>query len=109
MRCRAGDLAVVIRAVQPRNVSILVRVIRRLELLEVEGVPCHQVGNDLYRAHPDHPVVWEVESLGRPFLAIRDSGEQEYQRHGAFSDRGLRPIRDGEGVDETLRNLEMTQ
>jgi hypothetical protein len=107
MRCRAGDKAVVIRAVQPCNLYIFVRVIRRLELLNVEGVSCHQVGDDLYRAHPDHPVVWEVESLGRPFLAIRDSGEQEYQRHGAFSDRCLRPIRDNDGVDETLLNLEL--
>lgn len=109
MRCRAGDLAVVIQAVLPYNLHILVRVIRRLELLEIEGVLCHRIGNDLYRAHPDHPVVWEVESLGRPFLAVRDSGEHEYQRRGAFSDRWLRPLRDNDEQDETLRNLELTQ
>lgn len=109
MRCRAGDLAVTIRAVNPSNLDILVEVVRQLELIRHDGVPCHQIGEYLYRAHPEHSIVWEVKSLGRPFKAIGGDDHVIYARVVAYSDRCLRPLRDRPGTDETLRNLELTQ
>lgn len=87
MRCRVGDLAVVIRAHHPENLGRLVKVLRLCA---------------------NHSETWVIETLGSRFVA--DVGGNLWTgEHALALDTSLRPLRDDEGTDETLRNLELTQ
>lgn len=77
MRCRIGDLAVIVRGI---NSGRLVTVL----------------GPSICG-----PAEWFVECLGRPMPGII-GGAWTYSQRGSIEDARLRPIRDGEGQDESL-------
>jgi hypothetical protein len=105
MRCRAGDLAVVIRTHDERNLGKLVRVVEQCHAHPWPGGnPIFMVDGLPYDSEGYTGVVWLVEALGAPLYSCG-----QLHRRAPAKDTSLRPIRDGEGVDETLRNLEMTQ
>jgi hypothetical protein len=93
MRCRAGDLAVIIRAKHPDNLHKLVRVVRAID-------PENRDNFDLSGMGAGHK--WVIETLGSPFV------RGPFRFNDALAlDTSLRPIRDNDGVDETLLNLEL--
>jgi hypothetical protein len=80
--CRPGDLAVVVRSRFAENVGRLVRIIERTEA-EWE---------------------WRVEAL-QPIAVLSWAGVKFEAKPGdclGCYDRSLRPIRDGDGEDETF-------
>lgn len=105
MRCKAGDLAVVIHSpIDKQYVGTIVNVLYRLYPDE-RGV-VHLNGTD-FQHHSGGGTTdptWAIESLGRQFV-LRGG---QLANIVPCSDSCLRPIRDGNGVDETLRNLEIT-
>lgn len=104
MRCRVGDLAVVIRAYDARNLGKLVRVVEQCHSRPWPGGnPIFMVDGLPYDSEGYTGVVWLVEVLGAPLYSCG-----QLQRRAPAKDTSLRPIRDDEGTDETLRNLEMT-
>jgi hypothetical protein len=105
MRCRAGDLAVVIRAHDERNLGKLVRVVEQCQAHpRPGGNPIFMVDGLSYDSEGYTGVVWLVEVLGAPLYSCG-----QLRRRAPAKDTSLHPIRDGEGTDETLRNLELTQ
>lgn len=104
MRCKPGDLAIVIGAVNKTNIGMLVRVHQQLFASWYLGRPgaVYRVGGDLYPATPADSVVWEIESLGRPFDLTLDAGTKVTRAVSACADRGLRPLRDKPGEDEPI-------
>lgn len=85
MRCRQGDLAVIVRSLFPaENLGRMVTIVRP--------------GDGAYD--------WEVLSVGGPLRAVSTlTGLETSSRLIHMNDSQLRPIRDQEGVDESLRNL----
>jgi len=80
MRCRIGDLAVIVGCVlHPQNNGKLVTVLRRSNLR----------GYD-----------WFIEAAGGPLL-----GFEGFSKDGNIRDRLLRPIRPQPDADETLRDV----
>ena len=87
MRCKVGDLAICVRNPQlPENVGMLFHI-------------------DRFFAAPDF---WEVTALsaGRGVDIKRNRGVQDFSAgsSGYMPDSYLRPLRDGPGADETLRD-----
>lgn len=110
MRCRAGDLAVVLRSAVSLNVFRLVTCVRLLPLVEREGVRGYEIeGLGLFPALQFSGPVWEVESRGSD-LVMSDMVTQKRTavRTIPVADMDLKPIRDNDEQDETLRNLEIT-
>jgi hypothetical protein len=95
-------LAVVIRAVNWENLHILVHVRRRVFATLHQGAPAYRVGDDAYPAAPGEGVVWEIESLGRPFVLGLEPGPKAVRTVSACADIGLRPLRDKPGEDESI-------
>jgi len=83
MNCREGDLAVVVRSDYEQNVGVLVSVIA---------------------AHPGLADYWYVVVLGRAEVyregRLHPAGSGGVRVRAADSD--LRPLRNGEGEDETF-------
>lgn len=84
MRCKVGDLAVVVRAAVPENLGALVEVIEK-------GFKCD----------------WRIQSL-RPLRRSISLFTRRITPHMPYEilecyDNQLRPIRDSEGEDETIR------
>lgn len=77
MNCRPGDLAVLVRPEDPRNLGALVLVVR----------------------HTDLHGIWLCEALQNMWFwdAPLRPGER-----GFAADEALRPLRDSDGDDETL-------
>lgn len=105
MRCCVGDLAIVVHApADPTYVGTLVHVVcpaypNASGVVEVDGVLYRHIGGGQSIAH-----VWVVETAGRLFILEDGTGV----RRVPCSDYCLRPIRDNDGADETLINLELT-
>lgn len=102
MRCKPGDLAIVIGAVNKKNIGMLVWVHRQLFHVYHLGLMVYRVGPDAYPASPADGVVWEIESLGRPFDLTLDAGTKVTRAVSACADRGLWPLRDKPGEDESI-------
>jgi len=111
MRCRAGDLAVITSSYVLSNVDKLVTCVRLLPLVEREGVRGYEMADPgLFPANQFAGPVWEVESLGSDLTVVDITTQKRTGvRRIPVADKDLRPIRDNDGVDETLRNLELTQ
>ncbi len=112
MRCRAGDLAVVIRAQHPENIGRLVSVVERCYAQPCsDGRPAFNVDGDLYDPDGYTGVVWIVESLGSPFRSCN-----KLVMRAPAKDTSLRPLRDDEDdlteinaeTLDKIRNLEIT-
>lgn len=90
LRCKPGDLAVVVWSpCYPENLGALVEVLRPCD--PVQGLPA-----------------WFVETQGRPLAGCHDwSGQDTTSRVVRCPDRALRPIRpQPEGAtDETLQGV----
>lgn len=92
LRCKEGDLAIVVNDMEhPWNNGALVKVLRRAD-----------------RSEYTVPVDWDCEAV----TTIRTDGftYSPGEADIGFRDRELRPIRDPgpDAVDETLRELETT-
>lgn len=94
MNCRPGDLAVVI--VPGPHHGSLVSVLRA-----APAVPLRLPDGVLNQGCA--PAYWVVEMLGRPVRAQLTNGLWRAARFGTAADRELRPLRDSDGADETLR------
>ena len=97
LRCKPGDLAVVVGAtIHPSMNGRIVRCIRLLGAQEpIDGVSWK---------NPNGLASWLVSSEGSPM----PWGGGPFVMRRAIADRFLRPIRDpgDDAVDETLRQLE---
>lgn len=83
MNCRKGDIAIIRRpGTSDCNVDRMVHV----------DSPSHLYG----------PGWWFVESIGSPIIATAENGQTVERRFAHIEDSRLRPIRGGEGPDETL-------
>lgn len=93
MNCRHGDLAVVVRDSEPRNIGIVCEVIERSEI---------------YQTYMLADVYWFVRSLGREFIAkYAEPWSGSFHQltssvEADVPDVFLRPIRDQPGADEAL-------
>lgn len=102
MNCKKGDLAIVVRARgMPECLGRLVNVLRQ---------PPYNRNFNLPDGFPHMKVTsldsWIIEFIGEPVLAEHFiMGVSQGKRstfYGCCGDSALRPIRDGEGDDETL-------
>lgn len=86
MNCEPGDLAVVIRSPDERNIGLIVKVLE---------------------AHPYLFGWWYVDTAGRGYAANRNGAPVSGSRRVRVRDTDLRPIRDpgDDAVDEMLRPL----
>jgi hypothetical protein len=109
MRCRAGDLAVITSSYVLSNVDKLVTCVRLLPLVERDGVRGYEMaGPGLFPANQFVGPVWEVESLGSDLTVVDITTQKRTGvRRITVADKDLRPLRDNDGQDETLRNMEM--
>lgn len=89
LRCKQGDLAVVVRAVLPENLGKFVTCVRFISEASVRGPSGRMI---TYRD------AWEIEPSS-PFALGPGQGPC---RTWVAPDSALRPIRDGEGADETI-------
>lgn len=83
MNCKPGDLAIVVNDIEyPQNNGALLRVVSRL------------------RPSDRHPFEWRCEPLSTFHFGERVC----YPGHGVcvYRDIELKPLRDGDGQDETL-------
>jgi hypothetical protein len=78
MRCKPGDLAIIVRARWPENLGALVEVLARSE-------------------HVDRD--WFIRSIGRPLTGTDEDGRIGTATEGHIMDSDLRPIR-GDRVTE---------
>ena len=93
LRCKPGDLAIVIKANIPENLGLIVKVI------------CRDPGKDIIRFH-DRENAWFVESqLPMTWLV----NQKKYQRlSGPVPDAVLQPIK-GHSPEGDMKELEQIQ
>ena len=108
MRCRAGDLAVILRSDAAENVGRFVTCVSLLPLTERQGIAGFiDPEGRLYPALQFSGSVWLVETCGGDLTVIDLMTQRKYPTQAVIvADNDLRPIRDNDGVDETLLNLE---
>lgn len=112
MRCRAGDIAVITSSFVRSNVDKLVTCVRLLHPVVRNGMRGYMTSNGrgFFPAMQFQGPVWEVESLGSDLMMLNLITQKCIGiRVIPVADKDLRPLRDSEGTDETLRNLELTQ
>lgn len=101
MRCKVGDIAVVVKASDPGDLGRLVEVI--------EFAPqdhANQGPNGLW--YDGGPTSWIIRSLGGPFLLENWGGEFEWSMYASIEDERLRPIRPDADPVEAERDIEVT-
>ena len=97
MRCRPGDLARIVKSDFPEDIDKLVWVQRRVTAQDREN---WELENDDWWCEPLSPVRgWYDKAAG---------WSESNMDILSFRDDELRPIRDTDGVDETLRIAELT-
>lgn len=96
MRCRPGDLAVVVRALTPGMLHRFVIV----ERLMVQGEELEDGTPVIWDGNP----TWIIRSAvnGQKLPSLKLTGELNFLSRRAFDDACLRPIRPNDGEDETL-------
>ncbi len=83
MRCKPGDLAVVIYSRRLENIGKIVKVV---------GVGSHELGLP----------AWEIFCQSGLYVIYRVDGSHGQVKEGSSPDAWLHPIRDSDGEDETL-------
>lgn len=101
MNCKQGDLAILVRARLPQNVGRVVRVLFGV----APGCRPIDPAGEKHRAKGGFR--WMVEAEGSSFYSKRASGSIDRHPYGAVPDAWLRPLRDQDGLDETLRLHEL--
>lgn len=98
MRCKVGDLAVIVAPKHAINMGLIVRVVcpSNSNNFKIGEVYTEIDGQKYHRSN--HSFFWYVESAGANILY--DYGREV--KSGPCSDNSLRPIRDNPGQDETL-------
>lgn len=96
LRCKPGDLAMIVLDDIPENVG------RYVEVLEpaVPGIHVDRAGR-LHKVDSDPCPMWWVQAAGSILVQIEGFGIGPYC-YAVFPDSWLRPIRDGGLPDETL-------
>jgi len=83
MRCKPGDLAVIVRSVDGQAVGAIV------ECLQTDG------------EHSEFGPIWRVKTRGHGIVTIHGTLAVFFHMPDAW----LRPIRDSDGTDETLTDV----
>lgn len=106
MRCKPGDLAVVLNSSVTCNVFKLVTVVRLLPLVERDGLQGYECGYPgLFPAMQFSGPVWQVESFGSDLVMVDlVTQKREGVRTLPVADKDLWPLRDKPGEDEAVIN-----
>lgn len=93
MNCKQGDLAIIVKAVNPENIGKIVEVVRPYvqgeRLLSINGKRGGRVVGSMFSND-----IWVVRSRGTPLVWSNHNDKiiNALFSERAFSDRGLRPI-----------------
>lgn len=101
LRCRAGDLAVVVRPMIPENQGKLVTVLKYLGHMEAGARFTGPDGTEERRVTAPGPTWWVEAQTG--LIVPYGFGHVVTQKCCHAADWQLRPIRDQDGEDESLR------
>lgn len=88
LRCRPGDLAVIVNCVNPENLGLIVRVIGRWLPNHDDWAPAANLCE------------WEIEATSQRIMTMNLLGEKLFWKRCPAPDSGLQPIR-GDRVDDT--------
>lgn len=100
MNCKPGDLAIVVRS-KMGNLGKVTRVVRLLQPGDIVQSEC---GTLVWVVQPDRRAIWLTETA-----FVLKFGNSLVLEMTAFEDAHLRPLRDNDGVDETLREMELSE
>ena len=101
MRCKLGDLAVIVKAGEPGDLGRLV------EVVQFAPQEHNNLGPNglLYDGGPES---WIIRALGGEFLLEDWSGNREWSQYASVDDDQLRPIRPDADPVETETEREVT-